>query len=267
MTRAACTYSLFFSTSVEPRTVRAYCTQFEMPIAKISTNSATLAVRVARQHRARDAVDQQRDQDRRKRQLDVGDAHDERRRSCRRRSRRSGRALTPSTIAKHHRREPDQQRNARAEHDRRQHVASLVVGAEQIAGLARPPCHAGGDSASSRLSVARSNGLCGATQGANSAPARQIASTAAETIATGERRKLYARSLSPARASRERRVAHARTVARCAGPRLHGRSPGPSAIAAESLDPGRRPRSSPDDAALRAGSTSASLHDGPLQLG
>ena len=29
MTRAACTYSLLRSTSVEPRTVRAYCTQFD----------------------------------------------------------------------------------------------------------------------------------------------------------------------------------------------------------------------------------------------
>src|SRR6185503_7666431 len=59
------------------------------------------------------------------------------------------------------------------------------------------PC--GGDSASSRLSVARSNGLCGATQGANIAPARPTASTAADTSATGERRKLYARSpLGPA---------------------------------------------------------------------
>ena len=36
-----------------------------------------VVVRVARQRGARDAVDQQRDQDRRKRQLDVGDAHDE----------------------------------------------------------------------------------------------------------------------------------------------------------------------------------------------
>ena len=41
MTRAACTYSLFFSTSVEPRTVRAYCGQFETPIATMSTMSAT----------------------------------------------------------------------------------------------------------------------------------------------------------------------------------------------------------------------------------
>ena len=40
MTRAAWMYSLFFSTSVDPRTVRAYCTQFEMPMAKMSTNNA-----------------------------------------------------------------------------------------------------------------------------------------------------------------------------------------------------------------------------------
>ena len=37
MILAACTYSLFFSTSVEPRTVRAYCTQPETPMAKTST--------------------------------------------------------------------------------------------------------------------------------------------------------------------------------------------------------------------------------------
>ena len=42
ITRAAWTYSLFFSTIVEPRTVRAYCTQLAAPIAKISTKSATL---------------------------------------------------------------------------------------------------------------------------------------------------------------------------------------------------------------------------------
>ena len=41
ITRAAWMYSLFFSTNVDPRTVRAYCTQFEMPIAKMRTKSAT----------------------------------------------------------------------------------------------------------------------------------------------------------------------------------------------------------------------------------
>ena len=139
ITRAAWTYSLFFSTIVEPRTVRAYCTQLAAAIAKISTNERDARVRVARQHRARDAVDQQRDQDRRKRELHVGDAHDERvelaagvagdeaeRHAERRRRARPTRA--------------DQQRNARAEHDRRQHVAALVVGAEQVAWLrAREP--------------------------------------------------------------------------------------------------------------------------------
>ncbi|MCY1505160.1 hypothetical protein D9M68_393570 [compost metagenome] len=39
--RAACTYSLLRSTSVEPRTVRAYCTHPEIPMAKIRTYSAS----------------------------------------------------------------------------------------------------------------------------------------------------------------------------------------------------------------------------------
>src|SRR5471032_126242 len=40
MTRAACTYSLFFSTRTEPRTVRAYWTQKLSPMAPMMTNSA-----------------------------------------------------------------------------------------------------------------------------------------------------------------------------------------------------------------------------------
>src|SRR5256886_33250 len=40
ITRAACTYSFSFSTRVEPRTVRAYCTQAERPMATISTGTA-----------------------------------------------------------------------------------------------------------------------------------------------------------------------------------------------------------------------------------
>ncbi len=43
MTRAAWTYSLFFSTRVEPRTVRAYCTQPDTPIASTSTYTAISA--------------------------------------------------------------------------------------------------------------------------------------------------------------------------------------------------------------------------------
>ena len=37
ITRAACTYSFSRSTRGEPRTVRAYCTQPDTPMAKIST--------------------------------------------------------------------------------------------------------------------------------------------------------------------------------------------------------------------------------------
>ncbi|KAG0737135.1 hypothetical protein G6F24_018068 [Rhizopus arrhizus] len=40
ITRAACTYSRFFSTSVEPRTVRAYCGQPASAMAPISTGNA-----------------------------------------------------------------------------------------------------------------------------------------------------------------------------------------------------------------------------------
>src|SRR6185312_8758148 len=43
MMRAAWTYSLPRSTMVEPRTVRAYCTQKERPIDRISTSSARLS--------------------------------------------------------------------------------------------------------------------------------------------------------------------------------------------------------------------------------
>ena len=43
ITRAACTYSLFFSASVELRTVRAYCTQSDRPIATTSTYTAILS--------------------------------------------------------------------------------------------------------------------------------------------------------------------------------------------------------------------------------
>ena len=40
MTRADCTYSLFFSTMVEPRTVREYCAQCERPMATMRTTIA-----------------------------------------------------------------------------------------------------------------------------------------------------------------------------------------------------------------------------------
>ncbi len=78
ITRAACTYSLFFSTRTEPRTVRAYCTQKERPMAPTMTNDRDLVVALHRDDAAHHAVDQQRHQDRREGELHVGDAHDHR---------------------------------------------------------------------------------------------------------------------------------------------------------------------------------------------
>ena len=132
ITRAACTYSLFFSTSVEPRTVRAYCTQQRQRRSRRRcTKTAISSWRCTEISAAHDAVDQQRDQDRRKGELHVGDAHDD----------RVDRAAEIAAEqaerdAEHHRHarteaKPTIERHARAVHDRRQDVAALVVGAER----------------------------------------------------------------------------------------------------------------------------------------
>ena len=75
--RAACTYSLFCST----RSSRARCghtaPRSDRPIDSTRTQNAGLLAADARTP-PRHAVDQQRDQDRREGELDVGDAHDER---------------------------------------------------------------------------------------------------------------------------------------------------------------------------------------------
>ncbi len=134
ITRAAWTYSRLFSTIVEPRTVRAYCTQLAARDREDQHEQRDVAVRVARQHGAGDAVDQQRDQDRRERELHVGDAHDE---GVELAARVAGDEAQRD--AEHDRerdrQQPDQERDAGTEHDRGEHVAPLVVGAEQVAGL------------------------------------------------------------------------------------------------------------------------------------
>jgi len=60
------------------------------------------------------------------------------------------------------------------------------------------PCaiHTGGRRESDSSSVLRSNGLCGATQPANSAQNVHTSAISAARMATGEDRKLWATSLS-----------------------------------------------------------------------
>ena len=209
ITRAACTYSLFFSTIVEPRTVRAYCTQFDNPMARISTQHRDLVVRAARQRHARHAVDQERDEDRRERELDVGHAHDERVELAadvageRGRARRRG----PSRTRPRRGRPASEMRAPNMIADSTSRPWSSVPSRN----IAWPPLDStpAAGSASDRFSVRRSNGLWGATHGANSAANDADAgTTASDAIATGEWRKLHATSLSQAerrRAAKRRR--------------------------------------------------------------
>ena len=198
-TRAACTYSLLRSTSVEPRTVRAYCTQPGKRDREHEHRKGQRVVRVGK-HRAADAVDQQRDQDRRERQHDVADAHDEGIDLAADKARQQAEA-DADDHRQHDRRQADEHRDARAVHDGREDVAALVVGAEQVLGRAALFPGIGGRRASDSSSVARSNGLCGATHGANSALKMHTAATTAAPIAIGEVRKLCQTSPSKKRPS------------------------------------------------------------------
>ena len=56
VTRAACTYSLLRSTSVVPRTVRAYCTQPVSVIEMMSTPKATLVCALGKSARPTPAI-------------------------------------------------------------------------------------------------------------------------------------------------------------------------------------------------------------------
>ena len=154
ITRAAWTYSLLRSTSVEPRTVRAYCTQPDDADREDQHVDRELVVRVrAAARRAR----------RRRSAARSGSPGSESWTSATRMMNASSRAADvardeaerdaerPSRTRP--RRAPTSERDARAVDDRREHVAALVVGAEQVAAGCRRSVQAGGVNASSRLSV------------------------------------------------------------------------------------------------------------------
>ena len=212
MTRAACTYSLLRSTSVEPRTVRAYCTQPRdadredqhvdrdrrrgSPAAATprTTPSISSAIRIAG-----------------KRQLHVGDAHDARRRRAADDSPRAGRARRRAPSRSSTDAKPTTKRDARAVHDRRQHVAALVVGAERKGPVAVPCIQAGGLKRVGEAERRRDRtGRAARSRARSSARDADEARPRAATIATGERRKLYQRSLSEARRAAGRRTGAAR---------------------------------------------------------
>jgi hypothetical protein len=121
---------LLFSTIVDPRTGARVLHPVRQADGEDQDVQRDLVVRAPRERDPRNAVDQQRDQDGGKRKLHVGDAHDE----CV----HLAAGITgdePERHAEHDgerdRREADEERNPRPEHDGREHVAPLVVGAEQ----------------------------------------------------------------------------------------------------------------------------------------
>jgi hypothetical protein len=87
-------------------------------------------VRVGK-HRAADACDQQRDEDRRERQHHVADTHQERIEPAAKEAREQA-EHDADEDRDHDRHQPDHQRDARAVDQRREDVAALVVGAEQV---------------------------------------------------------------------------------------------------------------------------------------
>ena len=161
--------------SSRPAPSRARCgrtaPRSERPIAPTMTKIAISSWRCTEIDAAHDAVDQQRHQDRREGELHVGDAHDH----------RVDRAADIAAEqaerdAEHHgdddRGEADDQRQPRAVHDRGQDVPALVVGAEREGPVAVVATAAPAASAPSlRLSVAGSNGVCGASTGDRKATA------------------------------------------------------------------------------------------------
>ena len=204
MTRAACTYSLLRSTSVEPRTVRAYCTQPVSAIASTSTAKASDSC----------ALREQRARRRRRSAARSGSPGTTACTSATRMMKRVDRAADEArqqaqADADHdrqqHRREAHEQRDARAVDDRRQDVAALVVGAEQVLGAAAAdPGRRQSRRRAGRAWPGRTG--CAARPRARRARTRCTAARRRRDDRRGRWRKLYQRSPSTKRAQRLRLV-------------------------------------------------------------
>src|SRR5579862_2317710 len=199
MTRAAWMYSLLRSTRVEPRTVRAYCTQADNAIARTSTYSAispctsrgktlratpsiSSAIRIAGKLNCTSAI----------RMMTVS-AMPPRQPAIRPSvTPRISDRITADSPTISDKRAP----NRMAENTSRPWL-SVPSGKLQLP----PASQAGGLPASSSDRDARSSGSCGASHGASAAPAVIAATISAAATATGAWRKLHIRSLSTARRS------------------------------------------------------------------
>ena len=187
VTRAACTYSLLRSTSVEPRTVRAYCTQpvsvMEMINTPKATESAALgnsarptpAIRSATRMEGKDSITSQ------VRMMSASTLPPKKP--------ASKPSDTPITTERKTEAAPTSKEmrapNIRADKMSRP-WSSVPSGYLALPSLSQ----AGGKRASISSSVAKSNGLCGATTLANTEQNTQTKATMPAAMATGEVRKL-----------------------------------------------------------------------------
>ena len=187
VTRAACTYSLLRSTMVEPRTVRAYCTQPVSVIDTIKTPSARLSGAFGNTARPTPAISSAtrmagNDNITSHKRISAASTQPPRKPASRP-------STTPMTTDRITDANPtaSEMRAPYISADRMSRPWSSVPSTK----FALPSLvQAGGSRALARSSVARSNGLCGATQPANTAQNTQTSATSVAPMATGDVRKL-----------------------------------------------------------------------------
>mmetsp|Transcript_9617 Transcript_9617/g.22304 ORF Transcript_9617/g.22304 Transcript_9617/m.22304 type:complete len:250 (-) Transcript_9617:6741-7490(-) len=186
MTRAASTYSLLRSTSVEPRTVRAYCTQPVSAMASTRTTKASASGAWGNRLRAMPLIINAT-------RMDGKDSITSQTRITRASTRPPTKPankprLTPNSMDSSTEAMPTSS-DMRVPYIRADRMSRPCPSVPSRYLGSPPASQAGGLSESSSSSVARSNGLCGATTSANSAQVRQTNATPAASIATGELRK------------------------------------------------------------------------------
>ena len=183
MTRAACTYSLLRSTIVEPRTVRAYCTQPVSEIARISTMKASESCAFGKIARPTPSI-------KRATRIDGNDSITSQIRMMK------ASTLPPTKPASKPRPTPISIDNITEASPTKSEMRAPYISADSKSRpwssvpsryfRLPPSIHDGGRRESISSSEARSKGLCGATRLANSAQKMQTKAIKAASIATGE---------------------------------------------------------------------------------
>ena len=187
VTRAASTYSLLRSTSVEPRTVRAYWTQPVSEMAMINTPSARYSLPFGNSARLTPAMSSAI----RMAGKDSITSHTRMMKASTMPPRKPARSPSPTPTTTDSTTDANPTSSEiRAPNMRADRMSRPWSSVPSRYLLLPPADQAGGRNPSDSSSVARSKGLWGATRLANTAQNTQMKAIAAATTATGEVRKL-----------------------------------------------------------------------------